>query len=293
MLSFLSLFIMTSLFAQKHKGIQFEHYAWTTVLKKAKIEKKLIFVDAFATWCGPCKYMSKNIFTNESVGKFYNENFINFKIDMETKAGQEFNAIYTIESYPSLMFIDSDGNIVKKQEGASSTPEGFIQLGDYVLHPEKSPIFVGEKKYKAGNRDRKFLVEYLILLASNNEDPQFVMEEYNNLYKPTSLQIDEDLFMYCINPENCDFNNYLTKDFIQNSKQYAQNEYLLQYDLFTEKIKEILQFNLTKAIDNKDKVLLEKVISFFKSSFKDSLEENELKTAEKEFRTLYKDLAKS
>jgi hypothetical protein len=127
----------------------------------------------------------------------------------------------------------------------------------------------------------------------SNEDPQFVMEEYNKLYKPTSLTIEEDLFMYSINPENCDFDNHLTKDFIQNSKQYAQSESLLQYGLFTQKTQDILQFNLKKAIDNKDKVLLEKVITFFKNSFKDSVEEKELQAAEKEFRDLYKDLTKN
>ncbi len=287
LISFILLSITIGTFAQNQNGIQFEHTSWQKVLEKAKTENKLIFVDAYATWCGPCKFMSKNIFTNPSVGEFYNSNFVNFKIDMESDAGKSFNLVYSISSYPSLMFIDGNGKIVKKQEGASSTPNDFIKLGDYVLHPEKSPVFISQKKYKEGARERKFLVEYFIVLATNGEDPTFIMEEYNKLYKPTSLKIEEDLFMYCFNSNNSDFDNELTKEFVKNSKQYAKSKLLIQYNLHTEKVKEIINFNLQKSIENKDDTLLEKVIIFFKDSFGNQLEEKEIKKTEKEFRKFY------
>lgn len=39
-------------------------------MAKAKTEDKLLFVDAFAKWCGPCKSMAKNVFTQQKVGDF-------------------------------------------------------------------------------------------------------------------------------------------------------------------------------------------------------------------------------
>lgn len=59
------------------QGMVFETGNWDSILKKAKKEKKLIYLDAYTTWCGPCKMMKKNIFPDEAVGKFYNQHFVN------------------------------------------------------------------------------------------------------------------------------------------------------------------------------------------------------------------------
>ncbi|MDQ0782562.1 thioredoxin domain-containing protein [Chryseobacterium sp. W4I1] len=71
---FSSLFIAALAWAQ---GIKFEDSNFATILAKAKKENKLIFIDAYASWCGPCKLMVKNIFPLQTVGDFYNSHFIN------------------------------------------------------------------------------------------------------------------------------------------------------------------------------------------------------------------------
>lgn len=51
------------------KGITFEQTKeWKKVLKKAKKEKKLIFIDCYTSWCGPCKMLSSQVFTREEWG---------------------------------------------------------------------------------------------------------------------------------------------------------------------------------------------------------------------------------
>lgn len=65
------------------QGIVFETGNWESILKKAKKEKKLIYLDAYTSWCGPCKMMKKSIFPDAQVGKYFNENFVNAQIDME------------------------------------------------------------------------------------------------------------------------------------------------------------------------------------------------------------------
>ena len=42
--------------------------SWEQVLTKAKTENKFIFVDCYATWCGPCKVMDKDVYPNDTVG---------------------------------------------------------------------------------------------------------------------------------------------------------------------------------------------------------------------------------
>ena len=83
---FLFLAITQSLHAQK-SSITFFDGSWSEALTKARTESKLIFVDAYTSWCGPCKLMSNKVFTDKKVGKFYNDNFINVKLDVEKGEG--------------------------------------------------------------------------------------------------------------------------------------------------------------------------------------------------------------
>lgn len=108
-------FVCTACFSSKTFGqIKFEHGTWAEIKAKAKAENKIIFMDAFTTWCGPCKWMVKNVFTNDTVANYYNSTFVNAKIDMEAGEGKELAIQYSIQSYPSLLYIDSNGEIVHR-----------------------------------------------------------------------------------------------------------------------------------------------------------------------------------
>src|SRR6185503_10815231 len=98
------------------------------LLARAKKEKKMIMVDAFTTWCGPCKWMAKNIFPNDTVAEFYNKNFINAKIDMEKGEGPDLAKKYEVGCYPTFLFIDGNGQLIHRQSGGGEV-KSFIQLG--------------------------------------------------------------------------------------------------------------------------------------------------------------------
>ncbi|AQG82521.1 thioredoxin family protein [Spirosoma montaniterrae] len=112
-------------------GIQFTEASWRDILKKAKVEKKIIFLDAYTSWCGPCKMLQKNVFTKKDLGDFYNSRFINVKIDMEKGEGPALSQVYPIEGYPTLMFIDGNGRVLKKILGYQS-PESLLAIGKSV-----------------------------------------------------------------------------------------------------------------------------------------------------------------
>ena len=113
------------------EGIQFTEAAWKDVLKKAKAEKKVIFLDAYASWCGPCKLLQKNVFTKKAVGEVYNAKFINVKMDMEKGEGPALAQVYPLEAYPTLLFIDGNGKVLKKVIGLQ-TPDDLIAIGKSV-----------------------------------------------------------------------------------------------------------------------------------------------------------------
>ncbi len=113
------------------QGIQFTETSWKEILKKAKAEKKVIFLDAYASWCGPCKMLQKHVFTQKNVGDFYNSKFINVKMDMEKGEGPALSQVYPLEAYPTLLFIDANGKLLKKFIGAPKA-EDLIALGKSV-----------------------------------------------------------------------------------------------------------------------------------------------------------------
>ncbi len=113
-------------------GIKFFEGTFKEAQFKAKNEKKMIFMDAYASWCGPCKMLKANTFPDSLVGKIFNEKFISVAYDMEVGEGLELSSKYPIEAYPTLLFLDSDGKIVKNALGYRD-PAGLIELANEVL----------------------------------------------------------------------------------------------------------------------------------------------------------------
>ena len=114
--------------AEKVNGIKFFKGTWEQALEKAKDENKLIFLDAYASWCGPCKTMAATTFKNKEVGEFFNKNFINFKMDMEKhKQGRRLSQKYKLRAYPTLFFINSNENIVHKTVGGLNNSQAISE----------------------------------------------------------------------------------------------------------------------------------------------------------------------
>jgi thioredoxin 1 len=114
------------------KGIHFESKGWNHAMEEAKRQKKLIFLDAYTSWCGPCKLLKKNTFTDKAVGEFFNKNFINVTEDMEKGVGIQLADTYKVNAYPTLLITDSVGNVVTYTKGYLS-PEQLIEFGNYAL----------------------------------------------------------------------------------------------------------------------------------------------------------------
>ncbi len=129
-LLFLSFSASHNLMAQK-STIQFFEGSWSEALTQAQAENKLIFVDAYTSWCGPCKLMAKQVFTDKKVGKFYNQNFINVKLDVEKGEGIDFGSNYNIKAVPALLYVNGDGEVVREYSGYQAA-SCFLQMGQKV-----------------------------------------------------------------------------------------------------------------------------------------------------------------
>lgn len=151
----LSLFCLahTLVFSQKadvpeaKSAIHFEeNLRWQEILEKAKKESKYIFLDCFTTWCGPCKRLEKEVYIIDSVGSFFNENFISVKMQMDkTKADPEtvkaryqdaslIEKKHEIDAYPTLIFFNPNGEIVNREAGYFA-PANLLNIARVALQP--------------------------------------------------------------------------------------------------------------------------------------------------------------
>lgn len=157
-------------------GIEFFQGTWEEALEASKLQDKPIFVDAFTTWCGPCKRMAATVFTEESVGDFYNSNFICMKIDMEKPEGRKFQKKYPVSAYPTLYYIDGNGETIYHTKGARQVKQ-FIELGRTVLgKTDKSAEFA--EKYESGDRDPELIINYVRALNKAGKSSLKISNDY-------------------------------------------------------------------------------------------------------------------
>lgn len=104
-------------------GIKFAEISFQEALTNAAAENKLVFMDCFTTWCGPCKWLDANTFRDKQVGTYFNANFINVKMDMEKGEGIQLREKYDINAFPTLLVLDTKGNVVNKIVGAVDVKE--------------------------------------------------------------------------------------------------------------------------------------------------------------------------
>lgn len=184
-LSFLFLTVMNAFPQEAKTGIKFEHNTLAELKSMAAAQHKNIFIDCYTTWCGPCKRMSRDIFPDSAVGVFYNEHFINAKFDMEKGEGIEIANTYSINSYPTYLFLNSNGELVHRSGGSMPANE-FIQVGQDAADPKKT-IFSVRKSVADGARDPEMLYHYLFgsMMADLETDSLIRKTAFDNINSTT------------------------------------------------------------------------------------------------------------
>lgn len=192
------------MFAQD--GIKFETETFQNILDKAKKENKLVFLDAFASWCGPCKMLEKNVFTKQEVGTYYNSHFINARFDMEKGEGRDIARKYSITSYPSLLFLNGNGEVVYKGKGYMDVAD-FLGMGKDVLDPENS-LEKRIEKFHGGESQPDFLMKLMKDVSNNDfEFAQKVSERYFKIKEKEELT-KEDAGVLLYFTKNSDDENF-------------------------------------------------------------------------------------
>ena len=203
--------------AMMAQGMVFEP-AGTTLEQasaKAKAENKLIFLDCFTTWCGPCKKMARDVFPQELVGNYMNPKFVNLQIDMESEYGAPLAKKLQIQAYPTFVIFNADAQEIGRFLGGSSA-EDFIKNVDEKSKDNSSANL--KARWDSGDRDPQFLQEYLKSLnASYKNDEANLVAEAILDGKESTFAADSTLRMIFMRSINSPF----AKSFIYTAKNPA------------------------------------------------------------------------
>lgn len=112
--------------------IEFTNGKWSEITAKAKKSNKYIFVDAYTTWCAPCKLLKSKTFREKEAAIYFNKNFINVTIDMESDEGIALAEKWKITAYPTLLFFTPQGKLVMKQAGFVNGKQ-LTEFGEQAL----------------------------------------------------------------------------------------------------------------------------------------------------------------
>lgn len=165
--SILFLFFNLS-FGQK---VLFESSADDAFMKAKKLNK-IVFIEYYNADCKICMSIQP-LFENKEMAEFYNNNFINYKIN--TKGGLKGkDSLFMAErklkftGVPYFLFFDPDKNFVH-YSGAKNDLEFLINIGKKALNPEERTGNL-QTKYEAGDRSIKTLYAYSDLIQLYQND---------------------------------------------------------------------------------------------------------------------------
>lgn len=244
-------------------GVAFFKGSWKEVLEASKTQGKLIFVDAYTEWCGPCKAMVRNTFPNETVADYFNKNFISYSFDMEKGEGIAFAQKYQVNAYPTLLWIDPLGEIVHQALGYRAPTELMVDA-EKANRPENL-LAIYEVQYNAGILDPQVLLNVAMARQLKKTDFQSPAKAY------FATQSDKDL----LSAANWEAIKLLSSDFNSREIQYllkARNSFVKQYGegAVDTKLRETAEKTVRDAGANHDRAVCDAVISGFNKYVKDN-----------------------
>lgn len=253
------LLLSISYLALNAQGIEFFKGTFDEAKAFAKKEDKLIFMDAYAAWCGPCKRMAKNVFPTKEAGDYFNANFVNVKMDMEKGEGRSLAKKYSVGSYPTLLFLDFNGDVVYQTKGARSNAASLIALGKKALLPSKKTLQNLQSKWDNGNREVAFLKEFTKVKTFLGEDNKEPFMAYLNSLSAEDKKAEENLkFIY-------NQTNSVTSpgmNFIYENRSFLKELY--GQEAFDKKINTIGTESISFATKNKNNEIVSEVKSMLK-----------------------------
>lgn len=244
----LCFFVLNLCTCVRAQGIEFFHGTWEEALAKAEAEDKLIFVDAYASWCGPCKTMSRNVFPVAKVGDFFNDSFINMKFDMEKEESTDFRKTHRVSAYPTLFWINSKNEVVHKSVGGKQV-DALIEVGNAAL-AKMDDVEVYAQRWEDGDRDSGLALKYIRALVRQKQPHAKIANDY--LRSAKDLTTPDNLNILLIAATQADSRIF---DLLTQNKDAVIA--LAGKKAYENQVSRAVESTLAKAVEFKDEKLIE------------------------------------
>ncbi|MCU4155850.1 thioredoxin family protein [Carboxylicivirga sp. A043] len=247
------------------QGIHFEHGTFNEALAKAKKENKLLFIDGYAVWCGPCKKMAKTVFLEEEVGKYFDEHFVAIKVDVERGEGPTIKRKYGISGLPGYVIVDGDDNVIYRFSGSMPT-ERFLENLETarVNNSNSNNIAALAQRYTQEYEDEQFVRLYLNKLKeSNSTGYTDVLEQYLKIQTNISESSKEMVELLANHNEQIIYGGKADEIIQRNYGSDAWKLYVRKdiREIFQKLPRKMVETSTNYAVAKKDTVMLELVLS--------------------------------
>jgi thioredoxin-related protein len=125
----------------KPEGGKVSWLAFDAAAEQAKKENKHMIVDVYTTWCGWCKVMDKQTYSNAQVADYLSQNFVLAKVNGESSAELHYKGEVMTErafarkvgvtGFPTTYFLKPDADIIGGAPGFIP-PDNFMVYAKYV-----------------------------------------------------------------------------------------------------------------------------------------------------------------
>ena len=173
----------------------------------AKAEGKLVFIDFYTTWCGPCKKMASTVFPQPKVGEMMNDKFVSIKIDAEKGEGVNLAKQYNVTAYPTFIIADTEGKEMGRVLGLRYYDDLKNDI-EGIIDPNKSPEVL-KKRFANGERTADVVCAYTAMLVSKAQESRdrklydeavakadSIVESYYSSLSDADKLKNENLFVY-------------------------------------------------------------------------------------------------
>lgn len=183
--SFFLLLLLLCPFRIYSQGIRFESGSFQEILRKAQQEKKMIFIDVYTSWCGPCKMMAEKVFTDPQASQFYNSHFLCYQVDAEKGEGPEMVEQLQVNCYPTFLYLTPE-QVIRHRFSGAVDPKEFICQGRTALGTHNN-LATLEQKYIQGTHTPEFLLKYMQVLKQAYRPYNQVADEFFDHLSPQQI----------------------------------------------------------------------------------------------------------
>jgi thiol-disulfide isomerase/thioredoxin len=231
---------------------------WEAAKIDAKNSGKDIFLDIYATWCGPCKMMESDVYTDPAVAVFFNSNYVNLKIDGESDFGLVLAAQYKLSAYPSLYFINSEEKLIYEAVGYRE-PDALILAGTAVKESGKRYLELSEI-YNSSSLTPEQTEEFMGLLAKFEQKDILALLAADKIKSFTEADILNPANMAIIQAVGGDIESFPVKTAMHNADSMKNSWGEQDFNQF---LSEAFNLSMQRATQDGDSALMEKIATEF------------------------------